>query len=801
MSHPSQKSQDSGQRPQRQLHQQNSLPDLVRDSKLNTRFLPDGTTQHTVYVTPGHASRRRKTRVEETWQRECELGNGTFGHVWLERCRSGPSTGSVRAIKEMQLDPSMRVDYSRELEAMTKFSHDKYVDCFVKCFGWFMSENLVFIAMEHLEHGDLQKYLHQPFPEEQAKEITTQLTEGLTHMHDNGFAHRDLKPANILVYKPGPNWWVKIGDFGISKRAEEENTALRTLIGTEGYLAPEIIGFTFTQDSPESDAFSYTFAVDMWALGELTFRMVAQRPAFPNRQDLFNCVVRGYAFPTKALETVGASSDCCDFILKSMIADPGKRLTAYEASLHSWLQISRPSSRSSSTTSKRNPAAPTISSDPPPAQNKAPPPMPSYPPALSPVPEGWTIQFSQEYQRWFYFEAATGRSQWEAPSMRNGHLVATPPNPQAQLETPFENTAQWSTAPQENQYSQMASSFDNTAQWSTGIQQPQNPHLTSSSDYTARQSGGLGQANQHTQSISSFENTAQWSTGFQRPTNPQVVEEKTQELSPRRDHSGDADQTVKAGFLTSSKQTEEQKKQKEFEEWLADRPRRMKEAAIRREKQESRKLKTTNQPDNSHEQEPKRSRNTSQRDGSLEREREQKPRVEQSTSPELDYFISKLSMPIKTAHEQNFQDWLADKPRRLEEAAARERLKKQREQMGRMDPERQKLYAEQKEFQARALAEQRKHDQQLQAARDRLQGGQGSPSTQQPKVERIIDRPKPVRRNRRIAQGERQNRVPIHMPIPPRRIDPGPPLINDPARGPSGSESTGIRSWFRKRFT
>jgi serine/threonine protein kinase len=50
--------------------------------------------------------------------------------------------------------------------------------------------------MEYLEHGDLLTYLHQrpPLPEAEAKHIAYQILDGLSLMHENGFAHRDLKP-------------------------------------------------------------------------------------------------------------------------------------------------------------------------------------------------------------------------------------------------------------------------------------------------------------------------------------------------------------------------------------------------------------------------------------------------------------------------------------------------------------------------------------------------------------------------------------------------------------------------------
>lgn len=53
--------------------------------------------------------------------------------------------------------------------------------------------------MEYHEIGDLFTYLHKkgpvpPLPETEAKEIAYQVLDGLSMMHENGFAHRDLKP-------------------------------------------------------------------------------------------------------------------------------------------------------------------------------------------------------------------------------------------------------------------------------------------------------------------------------------------------------------------------------------------------------------------------------------------------------------------------------------------------------------------------------------------------------------------------------------------------------------------------------
>lgn len=51
--------------------------------------------------------------------------------------------------------------------------------------------------MEYLAHGDLEQYLSRtsPLSEQAAGDVTYQILEGLSYMHDNGFAHRDLKPG------------------------------------------------------------------------------------------------------------------------------------------------------------------------------------------------------------------------------------------------------------------------------------------------------------------------------------------------------------------------------------------------------------------------------------------------------------------------------------------------------------------------------------------------------------------------------------------------------------------------------
>ncbi|KAF2190698.1 kinase-like protein, partial [Zopfia rhizophila CBS 207.26] len=115
----------------------------------------------------------------------------------------------------------------------------------------------IYLAMEYIIPGDLEKNLASSWTENDTKLAVRQLLRGLEIMHSNNVTHRDLKPQIHPVH-------VKIGDFGISKRVpENSSTKLDTRFSIHGYTAPEVtLGET------------YTSAVDLWSLGCIIYRMI-----------------------------------------------------------------------------------------------------------------------------------------------------------------------------------------------------------------------------------------------------------------------------------------------------------------------------------------------------------------------------------------------------------------------------------------------------------------------------------------------------------------------------------------------
>ncbi|RSL68686.1 hypothetical protein CEP54_002670 [Fusarium duplospermum] len=84
----------------------------------------------------------------------------------------------------------------------------------VKFDSWFEYDGQTYIAMEHVQHGDLTACVQGALPHEQVLRIAWQLFKGLELLHSKGVVHRDLKPENILVVSKEPHWHIKLADFG-----------------------------------------------------------------------------------------------------------------------------------------------------------------------------------------------------------------------------------------------------------------------------------------------------------------------------------------------------------------------------------------------------------------------------------------------------------------------------------------------------------------------------------------------------------------------------------------------------------
>lgn len=85
-----------------------------------------------------------------------------------------------------------------------------------------------------------------------------EIAEGMKYLHLKKIIHRDLKPSNILIAEDGT---IKICDFGISKLITPDQFSLTVGIGTNKFMAPELI-------LEEDD---YNEKIDVYSFGVLIF--------------------------------------------------------------------------------------------------------------------------------------------------------------------------------------------------------------------------------------------------------------------------------------------------------------------------------------------------------------------------------------------------------------------------------------------------------------------------------------------------------------------------------------------------
>ena len=138
----------------------------------------------------------------------------------------------------------------------------------VRVLGQGRAGDWCFVALEHVEGGDLARRLRQPLPREEALSLFTQAARALAALHRAGLVHRDVKPANFLLRADGR---LVLADFGLVTEAGavDPRSADGGIVGTPRYVAPEQL-----QGAPAS------CAADVYSLGVLLHEMLTGRPPF-----------------------------------------------------------------------------------------------------------------------------------------------------------------------------------------------------------------------------------------------------------------------------------------------------------------------------------------------------------------------------------------------------------------------------------------------------------------------------------------------------------------------------------------
>lgn len=225
-------------------------------------------------VGPHRYSYKELNRATKGFREEELLGFGGFGSVYKGvLCNLPDSKTLVVAVKRISNESKhgMRAFVS-EISTIGRLRHRNLV----QLLGWCRKRDDLLLVYEFMANGSLDKYIYDDpiitLNWEQRFKIIKDVAHGLLYLHEEWqqtVLHRDIKAGNVLLDSELNG---HLGDFGLAKLCEHgSNTSTTKVVGTLGYLAPELT----RTGKPTTNS-------DVFAFGALLLEVVCgRRPTEP----------------------------------------------------------------------------------------------------------------------------------------------------------------------------------------------------------------------------------------------------------------------------------------------------------------------------------------------------------------------------------------------------------------------------------------------------------------------------------------------------------------------------------------
>lgn len=278
------------------------------------------------------------------------IGRGDVGKVYLVRHRKTKEKYAMKVLSKREMYERNKIQRAKAEQEILATANYPFI---VTLYHSFQSQDYLYLCMEYCGGGEFFRVLQATegrcLSEPDARFYAAEVTAALEYLHLMGYIYRDLKPENILLHESGH---IMLSDFDLSKQTEAAgkpamvtsgnkafnhngtmaldtkaciaNFRTNSFVGTEEYIAPEVIMGTY-----------HSTAVDWWTLGILLFEMLYGTTPFKgaNRKTTFvNILKRDVQFPDGSTMPDGrgtyqhTSSACRNLIRKLLIKDEAKRL-------------------------------------------------------------------------------------------------------------------------------------------------------------------------------------------------------------------------------------------------------------------------------------------------------------------------------------------------------------------------------------------------------------------------------------------------------------------------------------------
>ncbi|MBD8605306.1 serine/threonine protein kinase [Aeromicrobium sp. CFBP 8757] len=198
------------------------------------------------------------------------LGSGAMGEVWRTHDRVADELVAAKLLRsDLTQDPEIVGRFIQERSILLGLDHPGIVrvrDLVVE------GDDLA-IVMDLVTGQDLRAHLRRvgTFAPHEAVTAMAAVLDAIAAAHEQGCLHRDIKPDNVLV-EDGETplaGRVRLSDFGIARLAQESTVQATGLLGTPGYMPPEL----FSEGR-------FSGASDVYAAGVMLYELLAGRTPF-----------------------------------------------------------------------------------------------------------------------------------------------------------------------------------------------------------------------------------------------------------------------------------------------------------------------------------------------------------------------------------------------------------------------------------------------------------------------------------------------------------------------------------------